>query len=1248
MQKNIWLLVGKVTEGNKVKSYIFMNNNGNTQFIQHRSLDRFYKENTVLNVQVSNGSITGRGIAISNIPRYSNQQGFGLQQIGGMSQQEIIQQCQPLIDQYRQKEQEKELKKQQDTKNEQKTKQEEYINNKLILLGNIIDIALVMKDITNEMASNGQFTRYLKQIDIDNAEGDSLTNLIQRQGVNGLANGIEDRLDRLNNRITKYNLDSSFKSKISELKNSCETLKKLHQNTKNIIKDNKEQEAQQQKEEREALKQQQTEEIEVVDELDEDAIALEDEVETVDEISEDAVEIEDEIETVDEIEEDAVAIEEETDDKEWQEYLEQSKKEHEEFEKRMEFREEFMNKRDKLHQQLYDVLNEQKTLVFRQGLLQNIMISKTNTKSGIQFTEYKGIPDIQVWFTFNEEEDDDKLTYRFDLEATIQIYGSTYKKNYRNIQTKADIEDVVSKTIHDEHINKKLKSIREARNKEENEKYKNVSEYEFGNIVNNKQNKLCRYLSNNLHSRSTLIVEDLTKNLYSVEHKDFRNMSISFMLNNDTDYIKQICNFTLEATIHFYDDNTKYKETYKNISTKEDIDDAVSRTISGSYIKEKKQLAKEQKQLAKEQKQINVENKQTNKEQEQIVKEETKINKNIESHIEEIEVGKEVVESYKELSVKEFEIKTNNKYNKIIKYISDVVYSQKTFVYDDSVGVNGVISSTASGITHYIKHKEYSPYEIRITIWPHIKRNFPNRTCAYSMVVTIRTSLLAETGDCYEGTKTYNNITTKEDVENVLHSTFNDKHILDTIATLKNGKQQVDKEQKQVNAENKKVIKEEQKHIEAEQKLQKEKLTIQDVLNELFFGSDEYKSEKSKLEGITDVYRSWDSFEFKTINILTVIYKGVNNTFKVKAEIPPIFRVSGVQYNEYKFPGDYTVKINRQNLDKAKESLHNYIDTTLNQYSAIDSEMNNFLNRFKSISKELDKARRENIDNYCADYVLVNLSCSMGYSSKHYSNLYEYIDKNNNNILSEAHGILKEGEMYCGTLYNPFGMKTTLNFFEESIKHKQEQINEKEKKQREQQGAEERKQREKEEAESEIINDIERLMRHIDSTIDLLDYQNADDGAYEEYVNLFAYKAASVIKQLGNSLAGLFDISNTEDMYMRETAIGRNPEMYVSQFNDAMEEVDSVIKSIVEIIEIMGADQLSELKSFNNSIDNILYNIDDENKILGYSSYNEEEYHQQFRAEYSTFIEGNYKEDGLINKINNLKDIVESRISEVE
>jgi hypothetical protein len=425
MQKNIWLLVGKVTEGNKVKNYIFMNNNGNTQFIQHRSLDKFYRENTILNVQIYKGSVTGKGMSLNNIPRYVNQQGFGLQQVGGMSQQEVIQQCQPLIDEYKQKEQEKSQKKQDNTKNEQKAKQEDYINNKLIILGNIIDIALVMKDITNEMANNGQFTRYLKQIDIDNAEGDSLTNLIQRQGVRGLANGIEDRLDRLNNRVTKYNLDSSFKSKISELKNNCETLKKLHQNTKDIIKDNKEQEEQRQKEEKVSLKKQQAEEIEIVDEVDEDAIAIEDEVETVDEVPEDAVAIEDEIEVVDEIEEDAVAIEEEID----------------EIDK---FEEKVTKKLNQLNLDIKNILDNQKILIIDK-------IHEYSTGNTF-YLKYKTLSYPSIQLSLGRHIDYYKETYKFEIKYTIYENESS-----KYVNTKEDIEKVINEIKNNSQLKKAYK-----------------------------------------------------------------------------------------------------------------------------------------------------------------------------------------------------------------------------------------------------------------------------------------------------------------------------------------------------------------------------------------------------------------------------------------------------------------------------------------------------------------------------------------------------------------------------------------------------------------------------------------------------------------------------------------------------------------------------------------------------------------------------------------------------------------------
>lgn len=155
-----------------------------------------------------------------------------------MSQDEVIQLAQPLISQYIQKKETEQQRKIESSPEIQKAKQNEYVINKLIIIEDLVVTALAMKDITNELASNEHITRYIKQIDIDNAEGDSLDNLITRYGVNGLVNGLLNRLDRLNTRITRYNLDKS-------LRNKCNEIKDLHEKTKRIINDNKNQEKKQ-------------------------------------------------------------------------------------------------------------------------------------------------------------------------------------------------------------------------------------------------------------------------------------------------------------------------------------------------------------------------------------------------------------------------------------------------------------------------------------------------------------------------------------------------------------------------------------------------------------------------------------------------------------------------------------------------------------------------------------------------------------------------------------------------------------------------------------------------------------------------------------------------------------------------------------------------------------------------------------------------------------------------------------------
>lgn len=289
---NIWLLVGRETDGNNTKNYILMDYNGCTQFIQKRSIIKFCREHEVVNVQLSGNSITGKGIAITALPRYVKQQGFGLQQVGGMSQNEVIQLAQPLINQYIQKKDAAQQRKEANSPDAQKAKQNEYVVNKLIIIEDIIITALAMKDITNELASNEHITRYLKQIDIDNADGDSLTSLVTRNGVTGLVNGLVDRLDRLNSRITKYSLDKSLRIKISELKSKCNDIRDLHNKTKQIIRDNREQD----KKQISLLKEQSTElyDIPVVDDISSDMIAVDfsDDVPILEDVGTDAIEVE--------------------------------------------------------------------------------------------------------------------------------------------------------------------------------------------------------------------------------------------------------------------------------------------------------------------------------------------------------------------------------------------------------------------------------------------------------------------------------------------------------------------------------------------------------------------------------------------------------------------------------------------------------------------------------------------------------------------------------------------------------------------------------------------------------------------------------------------------------------------------------------------------------------------------------------------------------------------------------------------
>jgi len=236
-----WILVGRIVDGNTTKKYILASNNGQYNQITKQGLARFFRENTVLNASASNNSIQCKGMSATQLPKYTMDKQLGMMQVSGLSEQEIIEMSQPLIQEW----QAKQIRKTQGNQDDSKL---QYIINKLDIIKALVDNSIQMKELTNALAEDGELTRYLKQIDIDNADGDSIESLVKNKGVNGLADGLQNRLKNLHNRAQKYNLQNkeyngvTISKACSILNKQCEEIRKLHIETKKIIKLNKLQE----------------------------------------------------------------------------------------------------------------------------------------------------------------------------------------------------------------------------------------------------------------------------------------------------------------------------------------------------------------------------------------------------------------------------------------------------------------------------------------------------------------------------------------------------------------------------------------------------------------------------------------------------------------------------------------------------------------------------------------------------------------------------------------------------------------------------------------------------------------------------------------------------------------------------------------------------------------------------------------------------------------------------------------------
>jgi hypothetical protein len=956
----IWLIVGKEVDGNTIKNYIFMNNSGNTQFVQRRSLEKFMREHEVINAQINGDTIVGRGISLNALPRYIKDNNFGLQQVGGLSQNEIIQQSQPLIAQYNNKKALEEQRKTAQGTDAILEKRNAYIENKLNIISSILSISLAMKDITNEMATNGQFTRYLKQIDIDNAEGDSLTKLIQRQGVNGLANGIEERLNRLSERVTKFSLNKDFKVKIKELKSDCNTLREMHADTKKIISNNKKQE---ELEEENA--------IEIIDEEED----LSDAIEIASEDLSDAIEIasediEDAIEIISEEEDlsDAIALEAEEEqkitvklDKEEQ----KSQNEQTEVDKAYERCISKINTRMQDQEHMLETAKE--AIAYYKKTIPGSILNKTNeeilgkyTKKQIEdefskFSSYENINRqmIENWFSMDKHgyTEDEPLFYN---EGRIIYSKQTWHEFFYNSSEAKD---------------------------------------NYYNLVEDAINKITPIIKNIIDARATKIINNDKIQNATKEY-------ISMYMNAERELRNTPANRAIAAALFNKYNNTKNYETLEIIN---------------------------------------------------------RVN-----------------------SIEQIETEVNNTISKITEEdVKDVIY-----IYTN---IKSEVKLSAYIEQHPVNSDDYDIDFLQryIDIYSNAYDSFVNKIKAE--INKLRNVLIKD------GTYYYN-----EAVE-----------------------------------EKQKAEEEEKKRLEAEKKAQEEELTITDVLNELFFSGGEYAHEKSITKGITDEYRSWDKFTFKEARIITIIYKGINNTFKVEATIPPIFRVKTFNYTEYKFPGDYTVKINRYNLDKARESLRDYIDTTLSQYAKADEMLSNFKSKSANISSKLEAIYRK-ISTYRASYEMQNI-LSIG--------LFDYIDKTENYILSETKNLLRDKEMKMYDSTYSYSIKEVFEHIKDDIQREQEKaqsnIKEKKRKLQEQEKKqihlekEQAKQYEQEESEQKDIytNEFKDTLRqkfeNINSEIGLLQKHNLwSDG---ENTDPFVYKTCTVLKDIEKILNKHIGIGNVFD-----------------------------------------------------------------------------------------------------------------------
>ena len=306
-----WLVVGREMNKNQLKHLIIKSNTGQMRQMTQHQLHDFSKKNRVINIKFAGDQMQGVGISLLSIPTYKkNDMGF-MEQVSGTSEQQIITQGMQVANQIMAKEQQK----QNNNNNKEielKNKRVQYLIDKLNICNTIVDTALQMKDLTNNQVLLDNISRYLKQIDIDNT-GDDIGQMIQKYGVNGLANGLDGRLQRIKERARKFNLQNeqlngiTILSAVKTSEDKVEHLRKKHAETHKLVKDNKKQEEkiiklekEQEKEEENAIiiDDEPDNEIIIDEDTEENSVQIEeDNMIKVDECEENSIEIKNENET---------------------------------------------------------------------------------------------------------------------------------------------------------------------------------------------------------------------------------------------------------------------------------------------------------------------------------------------------------------------------------------------------------------------------------------------------------------------------------------------------------------------------------------------------------------------------------------------------------------------------------------------------------------------------------------------------------------------------------------------------------------------------------------------------------------------------------------------------------------------------------------------------------------------------------------------------------------------------------------